>query len=189
MNSEDYARLSPHMLMAFMLSKNIPGPGLKGGPIDYEQYVIRSPMREAGAELTAGRTAPTMTYMSGVQIPGVKTYIEFGWTFGIPKSARTAHAMPVTAHDKLEEIVLRIGGDPKDPLDLGGDMEFHVGGQPLRFNSSSALFVPKGVFHGPIKCLEYRKHHIIMAIKCGAGNIQEGWAGSFKEDEEPKTGD
>lgn len=180
---------SPHIMMTLMLSRSVSGPVLKDGPVDYEQYVIRSPMREAGAELTAGRTAPTMTYMSGVQIPGVKTYIEFGWTFGMPKSARTAHAMPVMAHDNFEEIVLHIGGDPKDPLDLGGDIEFHVGGQPLRFNSSSALFVPKGVFHGPIKCFEYRKPHIVMAIMCGAGNIQEGWDGSFKEDEEPKTGD
>ena len=179
---------SPHMLMTLMLSKSVPGPGLKDGPFDYEQYVIRSPMREAGAELTAGRTAPTMTYMSGVQIPGVKTYIEFGWTFGIPKSSRTAHAMPVMAHDNFEEIVLHIGGDPEDPLDLGGDLEFHVGGQPLRFNTSSALFVPKGVFHGPIKCLEYRKPHIVMAIMGGAGTIKEGWEGSFKEDEETKTG-
>jgi len=32
--------------------------------------VVRSPMREAGAEFVKGRTSPTMTYMSGVQVPG-----------------------------------------------------------------------------------------------------------------------
>jgi uncharacterized RmlC-like cupin family protein len=174
---------SPHILMSMMMAPDTPGPGLRQGVVDHEQYIIRSPMREAGAELTSGRTAPTMTYMSGVQIPGVKTYIEFGWTFGMPKSSRTTHAMPAMAHKNYEEIVLHIGGDPEDPLDLGGDLEFHVGGQPLAFNTSTALFIPRNVLHGPIKCLAYRKPHIVMAIMCGAGSIKEGWEGSFKEDD------
>jgi len=174
---------SPHMLMSMMLAPDASGPGLRQGTVDHEQYIIRSPMREAGAEFTAGRTAPTMTYMSGVQIPGVKAYIEFGWTFGMPKSQRTGNAMPVMAHDSFEEIVLHIGGDPEDPLDLGGDLEFHVGGQPLAFNTTSALFIPRGVAHGPIKCLAYRKPHIVMAIMCGAGSVKEGWEGSFRKDE------
>lgn len=170
-----------HVIMTMMLATDTTDPEKKQGITDYEQYVVRSPMREAGAEFTAGRTAPTMTYMSGVQIPGVKTYIEFGWTFGMPESRRTSNAMPSMAHDNFEEIVLHIGGDPDNPLDLGADIEFHMGGQPLGFNTSSAIFIPKGVLHGPIKCLEYRKPHIVMAIMCGAGSVQEGWQGSFKE--------
>jgi len=172
---------TPHVLMSMMLAPGTTDLGKKTGVIDYEQYIVRSPMREAGAEFTAGRTAPTMTYMSGVQIPGVRTYIEFGWTFGMPASRRTSNAMPVMAHENFEEIVLHIGGDPDDPEDLGADLEFHVGGQPLNFNTSSALFIPRDVPHGPIKCLEYRQPHIVMAIMCGAGSVQEGWAGSFKK--------
>lgn len=175
---------APFMVLSLSLPPlaSVRRPGT--GTFDYEQYVIRSPMREAGAEFTAGRTAPTMTYMSGVQIPGVETYIEFGWTFGQPASTRTRNAMPSMAHRDYEEVVLHLGGDPAEPLDLGGDIEFVVGGQPLRFSTSSALFIPRGVEHGPIRCLAYRKPHIVMAVMLGAGSLKEGWEGSFREEKE-----
>jgi hypothetical protein len=123
-----------------------------------------------------------MTYMSGLHIPGLKYYIEMGWTFGMPVSNMVkgkGAAMPAMAHN-YDEIVLNIGGDPENPEDLGADLEFYVGGQPLRFNTTSALFIPKGLEHGPIKCLEYRKPHIVIAIMCGTGSVKEGWGGSFK---------
>jgi hypothetical protein len=175
---------APHLQISLMLGSGshvkYERESPRGDDFDYEQYVIRSPMREAGAEFTAGRTAPTMTYMSGVQIPGVKTYIELGWTFGMPKSKRTAGAMPEMLHTRFDEIVLHVGGDPASPEDLGADMVFYIAGQPLNFNTTSALFIPRGVAHGPIRCLEYRQPHLVMAVMCGAGNIREGWADSFK---------
>jgi len=183
----------PHIEMAMMLGTGDPFKGwgksgisepkqglpVKQDDIDYEQYVIRSPLREAGAEFVRGRTAPTMTYMSGVQIPGVKYYIEMGWTFDMPLSKNPDAAMPEMVHNNFEEIVLHIGGDPENPEDLGADMEFYVGGQCLAFDTGSALFVPRGLHHGPIFCKEYRKPHIVIAIMCGAGTMQEGWSDSF----------
>jgi len=187
---------APHMQMAMMIGTGSAGEAwgesgvhdaktklpVKKKDFDYEQYVVRSPMREAGAEFTAGRTSPTLTYMSGVQVPGLKYYIEMGWTFGMPVSKRTGGAMPEMVHQDYDEIVLHIGGDPANPEDLGADVEFTVGGQPLTFKTTSALFIPRGVPHGPIKMLEYRKPHIVMAIMCGAGTMREGWEGSFKTD-------
>ncbi|MCX7912815.1 MAG: cupin domain-containing protein, partial [Dehalococcoidales bacterium] len=165
----------PHMQMAMMIGTGSAGEAWgtsgiseakdrlpqKTRDFDYEQYAVRSPLREAGAEFIAGRTCPTLTYMSAQQIPGVKFYIEFGWTFGMPKSRITATAMPEMSHPSYDEIVLHIGGDPADPEDLGADIEFTVGGQPLRFSTTSALFIPRNVAHGPIKCLAYRKPHIV----------------------------
>jgi hypothetical protein len=120
-----------------------------------------------------------MTYMSSVQVPGVKYYIEMGWTFGMPVSTKTSGAMPEMAHKNFDEIVLHIGGDADNPEDLGADIEFSIGGQPLRFNTTSAMYIPKGVRHGPIKCLEYRKPHMVITIMCGAGTLKEGWGDSF----------
>ncbi len=153
---------------------------VKKKDFDYEQYAIRSPMREAGAEFTSGRTAPTMTMMSGVQIPGVKYYIEVGWTFGMPVSKVAGSGMPEMVHRQFDEIVLHIGGDPSHPEELGGEVEFYVGGQPLLFNTTSALFIPIGVKHGPLALKKYEKPHLVMAIMCGAGTIKEGWGDSFK---------
>jgi hypothetical protein len=183
----------PHLQMAIMLGTGSAGeawsqsgiseakqaPPEKTKNFDYEQYAVRSPMREAGAEFIKGRTSPTMTYMSGVQVPGVKYYIEFGWTFDMPVSKTAGAGMPEMAHNNYDEIVLHIGGDPANPEDLGGEVEFHVGGQPLTFDTTSALFIPRGLRHGPLRLKKYRRPHIVMAIMCGAGTIKEGWGDSF----------
>jgi len=174
----------PHIQMAFMLGTGDPMKGwgksgigepkkelpVKKDNFDYEQYVIRSPMRESpGAISKQGRQSPTMTYMSGVQIPGVKVYIEFGWIWGITDSIKEMH------HDNFEEIVMHIGSDPDDPEDLGADMTFGVGGHNMRFDKNYAVFIPKGLNHGPLIWHEWRKPHIEMAIMLGAGTLKEGW--------------
>jgi hypothetical protein len=184
----------PHMQMAIMCGTGSAGEawGTSGiseekdilpkkvKDFDYEQYVVRSPIREAGAEFISGRTSPTLTYMSALQVPGVKYYIEMGWTFGMPVSKKVSGAaMPSMVHQNYDEIVLHIGGDPANPEDLGADIEFTLGGQKLVFNTTSAIFIPRGTSHGPIKCLEYRKPHLVIAIMCGAGTLKEGWGDSF----------
>jgi hypothetical protein len=177
----------PHIEMAMMLGTGDPMKGWgksgiteakKGLPIkkdkfDYEQYVIRSPMREAGASFTHGRQSPTMTYMSRQQINIANYYIEFGWIWDIPESISEMR------HEKYDEIVLHIGGDPDNPEDLGADMEFGLGGDLLKFDTSHALYIPKGLNHGPLKWHKVRKPHIEMAIMLGAGTLSEGWKDSF----------
>jgi len=141
---------------------------------DYEQYVIRSPMREAGANFKSGRQSPTMTYMSRTQINAANTYIEFGWIWD-----KVVPGIPKMIHDNLDEIVLHIGGDPNDPEDLGADMEFGMGDDLLQFNKSFGMWIPRGVVHGPLNWHKVRKPHIEMAIMLGAGTLMEGWGGSF----------
>jgi hypothetical protein len=178
----------PHIEMAMMLGTGDPFKGWgksgireekaklpkKTKDFDYEQYVIRSPMREAGGNFKSGRQSPTMTYMSRTQINVANYYIEFGWIWGIVDPS-----LPKMVHDNLDEIVLHIGGDPKDPEDLGADMEFGMGDDLLQFNKSFGMWIPKGVMHGPLRWHEVRKPHIEMAIMLGAGTMMEGWAGSF----------
>ena len=142
----------------------------KKDKFDYEQYVVRSPMRESpGAISGQGRQSPTMTYMSETQVPGIKTYLEFGWIWMITDTIREMK------HDNFEEIVLHIGNDPKNPEDLGADMTFGLGGGEKRFNTNYAMFIPKGMAHGPLIWHEVRRHHIEMAIMLGAGTLKEGW--------------
>jgi hypothetical protein len=174
----------PHIEMAFMLGTGDPSKGWgksgiteakkslpkKTRNFDYEQYVIRSPLRESPGALSGkGRQSPTMTYMSGVQIPGVKVYIEFGWIYSVTDTIQEMK------HDKFDEIVLHIGGDPKDPEDLGADMTFGLGGDALKFDKSFGVFIPKGMKHGPLIWHNWRKPHIEMAIMLGTGTLKEGW--------------
>ena len=140
---------------------------------DYEQYVIRSPVREAAPHVVKGRQTPTMTYMSSIQIPEATYYLEFGWIWGVVDPG-----IGEMTHENYDEIVLHIGGDPDNPEDLGADMEFGLGGDTLSFNTSYAIFIPKGLRHGPLVWKEVRKPHIEMAIMLGAGTWKEGWEGS-----------
>jgi hypothetical protein len=138
--------------------------------IDYEQYVIRSPMRESvGALSGKGRQSPTMTYMSGVQIPEVKTYLEFGWIWEVTDT------IGEMKHDNFEEIVMHIGNDPDNPEALGADMTFGLGGEEMKFNNNFAMYIPKGVVHGPLIWHKVRRPHIEMAIMLGAATLKEGW--------------
>jgi hypothetical protein len=174
----------PHIEMAMMLGTGemakgwgnsgvgVPKKGLpvKKDKIDYEQYVMRSPMRESpGAISGKGRQSPTMTYISEVQVPGIKTYIEFGWIWDIPDTIREMK------HDNFDEIVLHIGGDPKNPEDLGADMAFGLGGEEMQFNKNFAMYIPKGMEHGPLIWHKVNRPHIEMAIMLGAGTLKEGW--------------
>ena len=170
----------PHMQMAMMIGTGSAGEAWEESGIhenkdrlpektkvfDYEQYVVRSPLREPS-------TPGFMTYMSALQVPGVNHYIEFGWITGKPGLKAERYDMREITHKKHHEIILFLGGDPTNPEDLGADLEFPLGGQPLRFNTTSALFIPKGVRHGPVKCLEYYKPHMVISIACGVGVLDK----------------
>jgi hypothetical protein len=150
------------------------GPA-KSARFDYEQYVVRSPIREMLAGVTVvNRQIPTMTYMSRAQTQGAPCYMEFGWVYGIPEP--NPH---IGEHvHNFDEILLHIGGDPQNPEDLGGEIEYHVGGQPLIFDTSSVFFLPKGLKHSPIIWRKYRRPHIEMAIMIGVGSLNESMQNS-----------
>jgi hypothetical protein len=138
----------------------------------YEKYLIKKPIREAGPKYELkNRMNPSMTYMSAALVPGVKYYIEFGWVWGIPEP--NPHT-PEHVH-RFNEIILHIGGDGQNPEDLGAEVECIVGGQPLTFNTTSALFIPKYLRHGPLTWKKYERPHIQMTITLGTGSMREGW--------------
>jgi hypothetical protein len=79
-----------------------------------------------------------------------------------------------------DEVVLHIGSDLNNPEDLGAEIEFVVGGEPLIIDKTSALFVPKGVKHGPLTWKRVDRPHIQMAIMLGAGTMAESAPGGYK---------
>lgn len=137
---------------------------VKTGQFDYEQYAVRSPVREKGGD-------GSLTYMSSAQVPGVKYHIEYGWM--TRQSASRVESIEEMAHREADEIILHLGGDPANPEDLGAEMEFLVGGQVLTFNTTSTLFIPRGVKHRPLRYKKFRQPHLFIAIMCGAGSLKE----------------
>lgn len=178
----------PHVQMSMILGSGDPygASGRKGTAgaagaaprkarnFDYEQYVIRSPMREAGPDYVEGRQNPTMTYMSRTQINMVDTYIEFGWIWDVPDPP-----IPKMRHDSFDEIVVHMGSDPDKPEDLGGTLLCGLGDETIELDTNHCIYIPKGMDHGPLVWKEVHRPLIEMAIMLGAGTLDEGWENSF----------
>ena len=143
----------------------------------YERYLVRKPIREVGAPPAVqvkGRTTPSMTYMSNDLVPGCNLYIEFGWIYDVPDPNPYIFEH---SHENGNEVVLHIGSDPDNPEDLGGEIEFYVGGEPLVFDTTTALYVPKGLKHGPLTWKKFTRPHLELAMVLGAGTLKEAAPG------------
>ncbi|MBN1367875.1 MAG: hypothetical protein JW967_08100 [Dehalococcoidales bacterium] len=145
----------------------------------YEKNLVTKPAREIGAGKPPmkGREIPTMTYMSDDLVPGSKTYIELGWIWDMPSI--NPHILE-HSHD-YNEIVLHFGSDHENPEDLGAEIEFVVGGEPIKINKTSAIYIPKGVKHGPLTWKKVNRPHIEMTIMLGAGTLAEAAPGGYKK--------
>jgi quercetin dioxygenase-like cupin family protein len=164
----------PHLQMAIMCGTGSAGEAWdesgihaeknifpkKTKDFDFEQYVVRSPLREKGAD-------GAFTYMSHQLVPGIKHHIEYGWMTE-QNTGRLENIKEMT-HEGADEIVLNLGGDSVNPEDLGAEMEFSFGGQTLTLNTTSALFIPRGIKHRPLRYTKFGKPHIYVAIMCGVG--------------------
>jgi len=144
----------------------------------YGKNLVKKPAREVKVTVPGkikGREFPTMTYMSNDLVPGCNVYLELGWIWDMPDP--NPHILEHT-HD-YDEVVLHIGSDLNNPEDLGAEIEFVVGGEPLIIDKTSALFVPKGVKHGPLTWKRVDRPHIQMAIMLGAGTLAESAPGGY----------
>jgi hypothetical protein len=103
-------------------------------------------MKSADSRISRAARTPHDLYMSNDLVPDSNTYIEIGWIYEMPTPNPHIHAH---SHD-YPEIVLHIGMDPQNPEYLGGKIEFVVNGEKLIIDKSSALFIPRGVKHGPL---------------------------------------
>ncbi len=136
----------------------------------YQQNLVNKPRYEVGEnQEIKGRQSPTMTFMSNDLVPGSNTYIEIGWVYEMPEPNPHIHK-----HDhNYDEIVLHIGSDPDNPEYLGGEIEFVVGGEKIIIDKTSALFIPRGVEHGPLTWKSVEKPHIQMVVMPGAGTLKD----------------
>ena len=139
--------------------------------IDWEKNLVRKPRYEVSAGNVTGRQYPTMTMMSNNLVPGVNPYIEIGWIYEMPSP--NPHIFEHSHRENCSEIVLHIGSDPYHPEDLGAEIEFEVDGQKMAFDTTSAIFIPAGVKHGPVTWKNVTRPHLQMAMVLGAGTMAE----------------
>ena len=144
-----------------------------------EKYIARRPRYEVSAGQIKGRQYPTMTIMGNDLVPGSNTYIEAGWVWDMPEP--NPHIHEHTHKEGCPEIVLHIGSDPNNPEDLGAEIEFTVDGHPIVFDTTSAVYVPAGVKHGPVIWKRLTRPHLQIAMVLGAGNLAEADPGGHEK--------
>ncbi len=148
--------------------------------IDYEKLIVRFPDGEVIPAIM-NRQIPSMTMISDNLVPGSNNYMEGGWIYNKPEPNPGVFEMN---HRKYDELVMLIGSNPEDPEYLGAEIDFYVAGQPVTINRTAAMFIPKGIPHGP---LHYKKvfgkgrdikPHFMTGIMLGVGNLTEAWGDS-----------
>ena len=142
----------------------------------YGKYVVAKPAYEVVPTQEVKNRIPAMTLMSGNLVPGSKMYVEAGWILGMPDPNPN---IGEHTHD-YDEIVIHIGADPKNQEDLGGEIEIMMDGEPITINSTSAIFVPKGVKHGPLTWKKFEKPHLELTIMIGASTLAEADPGGHQ---------
>jgi hypothetical protein len=142
--------------------------------VRYEQNLVRKPLAGAGPEVKNRRS---MIYMSSAQVPDVNYNVVLNWIYDIPEPNPHIHEH---VHD-YDQILLHWGVDPHNPQVLGGEIEFYLGGQPIVFNTTTAIFIRKGLKHGPLTWKKFEKPHIQMTITLGTGSSEQIWANSGRK--------
>jgi hypothetical protein len=150
----------------------------------YRKNLVNKPRYEVGGnQQIKGRQNPTMTFLSNDLVPGSNTYIEIGWIYEVPEP--NPHIFEHD-HENYDEIVLHIGTDPANPEELGGRIEFVVGDETLVIDKTSALFIPRGVKHGPLTWKSVDRPHIQMVVMPGAGTLKESNPAGYIKDKDKK---
>jgi hypothetical protein len=142
-----------------------------------QKYLVSKPAYEVVPPFETKGRIPAMTLMSNNLIPGSNMYVEAGWILAMPDP--NPHIGEHT-HD-YDEIVIHLGVDSEYPEELGAEIEFCVDGRPLTVEKTSAVFVPKGVKHGPLTWKRFSKPHLEMTIMIGAGSLAEADPGGHRE--------
>jgi hypothetical protein len=143
---------------------------------DYKKNFVTNPILEFGSGIK-GRQSPVMMYMSNTLVPGCNKYLEISWIYGIPEP--NPHMQEHTHN--YDEIVLHLGSDAANPQDLGATIDYYVGGQPLAFDTTSSIFIPNGVRHGPVVWRKFSRPHLEISIILGPDTNEKGWSPKGKK--------
>ncbi|MBN2062647.1 MAG: hypothetical protein JW882_19760 [Deltaproteobacteria bacterium] len=67
------------------------------------------------------------------------------------------------------------------PETLGAEIEFCIDDEPLTFNTSTAIYIPKSLKHGPLTWKKFERPHLLMPIVIGTGSPAEAAPAGYKE--------
>jgi hypothetical protein len=112
---------------------------------------------------------PLGKILAEVQDSGAKgsNYYFLHWV--MPETDLTADGFkvghPPHIH-KAAELLFHIGSDPKNPDDLGAEIEFTIGEEREKhvFNQTCVVYIPAGVVHAPWKPTKIKRAFLVLQV-------------------------
>ena len=93
--------------------------------------------------------AKRIIWMDGEVVPGA-FQMNTAWYYTVPERD------PIFAehcHDDCDELIGFLSSDPENPYELGGEIEFTLGGEAHLLTKSTMIFAPAGMSHNPVRIL------------------------------------
>lgn len=124
---------------------------------EHGKYIITKPRKDVDIPDWAGNLSAErstrMFYLDSNVIPGA-FYVEVVWFW--PTDQKDDSSPDPHSHD-VDEVIGFFGTDPKDPNDLGAEIEFYIDGERNLMRESFLAFIPAGVKHCPLNILKITK--------------------------------
>ena len=145
------------------------------GGSKYAKYVVREPrllteMAHHDFTDVSGITFPDEVFLDKHLVPDSDSWLDIMWIWEIPNPPDLlgAHAHP------FDELVLLIGSNPRNTKDFGGsEIEWFMGegDEAERFvvDTTTLIYVPKGLVHGPMNFLKIDMPILNVAIGLKTG--------------------
>lgn len=114
------------------------------------QDALGAPEMQADFKTLYDKFARRVAWIDGNVVPGA-FQMNTAWYSAVPERD------PIFAehvHEDADELIGFMGSDPANPEDLGGEIEFTIGGEPHLLTRSSIIFVPAGLSHNPMRILK-----------------------------------
>lgn len=145
----------------------------------YERYIIRQPVRDPKFfdKLAAGfMTMPPLLFLNGHEpIKEADHFAEAIWVFADGTSEGDPERQPHS--HTFDELFMFLGTDREKMNELGGEVELWMGegdeAEKYVVNTSSSIFVPKGVMHLPLIFRNVKKPFLMITI---CFNMGAQWA-------------
>ncbi len=94
--------------------------------------------------------AKRIIWMDGDVCPGA-FQMNTAWYSAVPERDPI---FPEHVHDDCDELIGFFSSDPDNPYDLGGEIEYTVGGEAHLLTKSTMIFVPANLPHNPMRILK-----------------------------------
>ena len=107
------------------------------------------PVMDPGFKKIYDKFAKRIIWIDGEVCPGA-FQMNTAWYHDVPEKDPI---FGVHTHEDCDELIGFFSSDPDNPYDLGGEIEFTIGGEAHLLTKSSIIFVPAGISHNPMRIL------------------------------------